>query len=174
MVPGLTKLSGMAVIFLTVMLVQISAVSAGENTRSSGPLIELPTVANKCIRPTEFMRKNHMDLLQHKRDQTTRQGIRTKDASLQGCVDCHTKNDEKGTPIPIDAQGQFCSTCHEYVAVKLDCFECHRTTPDVPDQAASIPVIPAHTNLLAKLLAKPLATKLNEVDSLRTYLEEAN
>lgn len=156
----LTNFLGLAVICFTAMLFQFSTVSASEDTRTSGPLIELPTVADKCIRPTEFMRKNHMHLLEHKRDQTVRQGIRTKDASLQGCVDCHTKNDEKGTPIPVDDKGQFCSTCHEYVAVKLDCFECHRTTPDTPDQAASIPVIPAHSDLLVK--------------RLRNYLEEVN
>ena len=95
------------------------------------PVIQLPTTVEACIRPSEFMRRNHMHLLTHKRDKTVRQGIRTKDASLSACVDCHAGKKADGSFIPVNAPGQFCSTCHEYTAVKLDCFECHRTTPDL-------------------------------------------
>ena len=159
----LIKIIGLAATLFLASLVQMSGVSAQSNSRASGPVIELPSEADKCIRPTEFMRRNHMDLLLHKRDATMRQGIRTKDASLQGCVDCHSKKDDKGTPIPVNAQGQFCSTCHEYAAVKLDCFECHRTTPDVPASTAAIPDIAAHAQLLAQ--------NSSEVQQLRNYLE---
>ena len=102
---------------------------AGE--RLPAPVLNLPTNVEGCIRPTEFMRRNHMNLLTHKRDQTVRQGIRTKDASLSACVDCHADKKADGSFIPVNAPGQFCSACHEYSAVKLDCFECHRTTPDL-------------------------------------------
>ncbi len=166
MTSRLTKIAGFAAIFFAASLSFIPSGTAESQTRASGPVIELPTVADKCIRPTEFMRRNHMNLLLHKRDQTMREGIRTKDASLQGCVDCHAKEDEKGTPIPVNDEGQFCSTCHEYVAVKLDCFECHRTTPDTPQSTASIPKIPAHAELLAR--------NSTEVRDLRNYLEGAN
>lgn len=147
-------------------LLQVTLSMAEGDSRASGPRIELPTDAEKCIRPTDYMRRNHMNLLLHKRDATMRQGIRKKDASLQGCVDCHSKNDDKGVAIPVNADGQFCSTCHEYAAVKLDCFECHRTTPDVPASTASIPDIPAHADLLAQ--------NSTEVQQLRSYLEEVN
>lgn len=162
----LTKTLGIAAAVMVATLMLVSSVSAAGESRASGPVIELPKDADKCIRPTQFMRKNHMTLLSHKRDQTMRQGIRTNDASLQGCVDCHSKKDDKGVTIPVNAEGQFCSTCHEYAAVKLDCFECHRTTPDVPASTAGIPDIPAHAELLAR--------NSTEVRQLRSYLEEAN
>ncbi|KAA0445383.1 MAG: sulfur reduction protein DsrJ [Candidatus Thioglobus sp.] len=75
------------------------------------------------------IRKMHPEFLLHKRDQTLRQGIRSKRNSLKACVDCHssTKNDEY---LPINAPEQFCSTCHQKVGTSLDCFACHRTTPE--------------------------------------------
>ncbi len=149
----------------TVLIAVMFDTAAGQAGGAKGPLIELPTNAQQCIRPTDVMRRDHMELLKHKRDQTMRQGIRTKDASLQGCVDCHSKKDDKGVAIPVNAEGQFCSTCHQYTAVKLDCFECHRTTPDVPNSTAAIPNTPEHKSLLA--------SNSTEVDLLRNYLEEA-
>lgn len=74
------------------------------------------------------IRKMHPEFLSHKRDKTLRHGIRSKRDSLKECVNCHssTKNDEY---VPINAPDQFCSACHEEVAVNVDCFGCHRTTP---------------------------------------------
>ena len=74
------------------------------------------------------IRKMHPEFLLHKRDRTLRHGVRTRRDSLKECVDCHstTKND---THIPINAPDQFCSTCHQKVGTSLDCFACHRTTP---------------------------------------------
>ncbi len=167
---NMLKAMSLLAALMVALLLATSASNAEEKSRASGPLIELPTQADKCIRPTEFMRRNHMQLLNHKRDQTMRQGVRTQDASLQGCVDCHSKKDDKGVSLPVNGPDQFCSTCHEYVAVKLDCFECHRTTPDVSDSTAQIPDIPAHEQLLANNLT---AIKGEEVQNLRSYLEEA-
>ncbi len=85
-----------------------------------------------CVEPTEVMRKDHMTFLWHQRDRTVREGIRTKRYSLAGCVDCHVSTDRSGKPIPIDAPGQFCQSCHAYVGVQMDCFQCHVTTPVAP------------------------------------------
>ncbi len=85
------------------------------------------------IADTDDMRRNHMEFLFHKRDQTMRQGIRTHGddvISLNGCISCHAEKDDQGQFIPVDEEGQFCRTCHQRVAVKLDCFDCHRTTPE--------------------------------------------
>lgn len=108
-----------------------------------------PTKTGTCDRNTAFMRRNHMELLQHKRDITMYKGVRTKDNSLQNCINCHVTKDDAGKAIKVSNPKHFCATCHEYVAVKLDCFECHRSTPDTPASTASIPRIPAHGNLLA-------------------------
>jgi predicted CXXCH cytochrome family protein len=85
---------------------------------------------DSCVAPTDVMRRNHMDFLQHGRDDTVRDGIRGLDYSLSECIDCHAAKDSSGKSLPVDAEGQFCQECHGYVAVSPACFQCHRTTPD--------------------------------------------
>ena len=83
----------------------------------------------QCVRPTEWMRRNHMELIKHQRNETVHLGIRDEDSSLAGCVDCHVQYDGGGEPIPINSQDQFCHSCHQFTAVTLDCFQCHATVP---------------------------------------------
>lgn len=83
-----------------------------------------------CVEPVAVMRRDHMTFLTHQRDRTVHEGIRTKRHSLVGCIDCHVSTEPNGQPIPIDAAGQFCESCHIYAGVKMDCFECHAATPD--------------------------------------------
>ena len=85
---------------------------------------------DSCVAPTNVMRRNHMDFLQHGRDDTVIDGVRGLDYSLSECVDCHAATDVSGKSLPVDAEGQFCQECHGYVAVSPACFQCHRTTPD--------------------------------------------
>ena len=82
-----------------------------------------------CVEPLEIMRTDHMNLLFHQRDKTMYDGVRDSKHSLIGCLSCHTQKDDAGDYIPINAEGQFCQICHDYAAVKIDCFECHATTP---------------------------------------------
>jgi hypothetical protein len=81
--------------------------------------------AGPCVQDPKVMRTTHMNLLQHDRDGTVRQGIRDRKTSLAGCVDCHASRAD-GRVIGSDRH--FCQGCHTYVAVKLDCFECHAST----------------------------------------------
>jgi predicted CXXCH cytochrome family protein len=83
-----------------------------------------------CVAATDVMRRNHMDFLKHERDETVREGIRGVPFSLSDCVDCHASTDENGKSVPVNEEGEFCATCHDYVAVDLPCFQCHRTTPE--------------------------------------------
>jgi hypothetical protein len=76
----------------------------------------------RCVEPTEFMVRNHMNLLKHQRDETVHRGIRTVRYSLQGCVDCHAS---ARTSSVLGATEGFCQGCHSYAGVTLDCFECH-------------------------------------------------
>lgn len=85
---------------------------------------------DSCVAETADMRRNHMDYLQHKRDRTMREGVRTADFSLNECVACHAGKDSQGHYVSVTGEDQFCRTCHERVAEKLDCFQCHRTTPE--------------------------------------------
>jgi hypothetical protein len=92
------------------------------------PSSKAATVEN-CVEPTEYMRRNHFELIRHQRDQTVYGGIRGTEYSLSGCVSCHVGYDDSGTPIEIDKKGQFCSSCHDYAAVEMNCFDCHATVP---------------------------------------------
>ena len=82
-----------------------------------------------CVEPTDFMRRYHMELLNHQRDETVIHGVRTDKHSLVGCISCHVDKDTNGEYIPVNAPDQFCQSCHTYAAVKIDCFQCHATVP---------------------------------------------
>ncbi len=93
-----------------------------------------PTVPKAVGAPhpegNEFWRINHMDLLNHDRDQTMRLGDRDTNASLKECVACHAVDDEAGEPVGYESEEFICRVCHDYVAVKIDCFTCHQSKPD--------------------------------------------
>ena len=99
--------------------------------------VALPAVkiekGDACVAPTEEMRRNHMNRLLHQRDRTLRQGIREPRFSLKRCVECHAGR-ETGSVLGKDG---FCSSCHTYASVRIDCFECH--TPLRQQQAAATP-----------------------------------
>ena len=86
----------------------------------------MPAVAisapGQCVEDTQFMRRNHMELLKHHRDRTVHEGVRTTQHSLANCVACHAGRETGRVTGSSDA---FCEGCHRYAAVKLDCFECH-------------------------------------------------
>ena len=92
---------------------------------------------DKCVEDTAFMRKNHMKLLKHHRDETMHQGIRTKKYSLQNCIDCHAS--KKNNSV-LGTNENFCQTCHSYAAVTLDCWDCHSSKPKQQAAAAPAPV----------------------------------
>ena len=83
-----------------------------------------------------FWRRNHMDMMRHDRNLTLRMGEREIAASLKGCFECHAVNDDQGMPVTYASDKHFCRVCHDYAAVKVDCFTCHRSTPDGVDEHA--------------------------------------
>ncbi|MBN2139513.1 MAG: sulfate reduction electron transfer complex DsrMKJOP subunit DsrJ [Desulfovibrionaceae bacterium] len=98
------------------------------NTASTGnaaykqPKLELPKDEKKCIESTEFMRREHMQLLNDWRDWALRDGQRTYvnaegkpfSISLQNtCMKCHAK------------KAEFCDKCHNDAAVSPYCWDCH-------------------------------------------------
>jgi hypothetical protein len=99
--------------------------------------VPLPEISkgqgDSCVRPTDDMRKNHMEYIKHHRDETMYRGIRTTQDSLKQCVTCHAVKDEQGNYVRIDDDRHFCETCHEYAAVSIDCFQCHTDTPKDSD-----------------------------------------
>jgi hypothetical protein len=87
------------------------------------PELQMPTNgANECVEATDYMRANHMDLLDVWRDTVVREDVRTytseagKEYTMSlsdTCLDCHAKKE------------QFCDACHTYSAVTPYCWDCH-------------------------------------------------
>ena len=95
------------------------------------PKPELPPGGEKkCVMPVEYMRANHMQLLNEWRDNVLRDDNRTvvtvegktyRKGLQMACMQCHS-NKEK-----------FCDNCHTYAAVHPYCWDCHLA----PKEAAS-------------------------------------
>ena len=88
--------------------------------RVAMPTVKIET-GGACVAPTEQMRRDHMKMLLHQRDSTMREGLREPRFSLKHCIDCHAS---QATGSVLGKDG-FCSSCHTYASVQLDCFECH-------------------------------------------------
>jgi hypothetical protein len=86
----------------------------------------------QCVEPTDFIRRNHMELIKHQRDETVHKGVRATKHSLVGCVDCHVQLDKQGRAVPVNAEQQFCDACHEKIGMELTCFACHSPVPNGP------------------------------------------
>lgn len=94
------------------------------------PTIHEPTDESlKCIQPEDEMRRNHMNYILHQRDITMHQGIRTETDSLAKCIDCHVEPDSNGEIAGIESNEHFCTSCHQYASVQIDCFQCHADRP---------------------------------------------
>jgi len=83
---------------------------------------ELPEAERKCVESKEYMRANHMQLLDGWRDKVLREGNLMYEStsgkkyvmSLQNtCMHCHSNKKE------------FCDKCHNYANVKPYCWSCH-------------------------------------------------
>ena len=74
------------------------------------------------MRDPQWMRRNHMHLLKHQREEAVRKGIRDEQISLKNCVQCHASKIDNSV---VAREDSFCVACHRYEAVSIDCFECH-------------------------------------------------
>jgi hypothetical protein len=89
-------------------------------------LTEKAKAAKQCVMPTEYMRTNHMQLLDEWRLKVVRSGLRdftnaegkTFNMSLSNnCMDCHSN------------KAEFCDRCHNYASVTPYCWDCHIQNP---------------------------------------------
>ena len=131
-----------------------------------------PLQAESCVEPTEIMRRDHMTFLLHQRDETVIEGIRSKKYSLTGCIDCHAQAPDNGEIVRIDNPDHFCTGCHQYTAVKIDCFECHADRPlasftqSVLDQKSDLYLANSHLNRFPSPNLKTLQNRsLNQENS---------
>lgn len=85
-------------------------------------LTEKAKAAKTCVRPIEYMKTQHMQLLDLWRDQVVREGKRLyvnnsgktfKMSLTDTCLDCHSE------------KAEFCDKCHNYASVTPYCWDCH-------------------------------------------------
>lgn len=122
---------GASVILL--IMAGLAAVAASPHARAAPPVIKIEK-PGQCVEPTAVMRRDHMKLILHQRDQTMVRGIRTTKHSLKNCIDCHAS---AKTNSVLGKDG-FCESCHAYAAVQMDCFECHSPSPRRAAMAAPV------------------------------------
>jgi len=123
--------------FVMLMLVLVGmtslAYAAEKQSAANGGLLPIIPMGqgDSCVEDTDFMRRNHMDLLKHQRDETMKEGIRGKPYSLKECLSCHAVDGPDAIPVTVSSPQHFCRSCHDYAAVSIDCFQCHASRPEV-------------------------------------------
>ncbi len=89
-------------------------------------LTDKAKAAKVCVRSTDYMKAEHMQLLDLWRDSVVRQGTRIYvspsgkeyNMSLSNtCLDCHSN------------KAEFCDRCHNYASVRPYCWDCHIDNP---------------------------------------------
>lgn len=115
-------------LIIALLILPVSIAAEGESSSLGQVVIPDPATpanAQQCVAPTDVMRRDHMKFLLHQRDETVLNGIRNKTYSFTGCINCHAQADKNGEILRADDPGYFCTECHTFAAVKIDCFECH-------------------------------------------------
>ena len=98
----------------------------GKASAKPKPSIDTPVInqmaVKKCVESKEFMRAEHMQMLNNWRDSVVRNGDRiyvntagqSYNMSLQNtCMNCHSN------------KKKFCDECHNYMGVSPYCWTCH-------------------------------------------------
>jgi predicted CXXCH cytochrome family protein len=129
-----TALAALPLLLAAVLVVGLAGGAAQAAERTPLPVIEKASQGEACVAPADVMRRRHMDDLKHQRDQTVRGGVRGAKYSLKDCIACHASTQ---TGSVAAAGTNFCVSCHQYAAVKIDCFECHSTRPAGPAHAVA-------------------------------------
>jgi predicted CXXCH cytochrome family protein len=127
------------VVIAALMLLRVAVPAGTEEPNPATSRVPLPGISRGqgefCVEDTDFMRRNHMNLLMHQRDETVQQGIRENKHSLKECISCHAIPGPDSIALTVASPKHFCRSCHDYAAVKIDCFDCHASRPppgDVP------------------------------------------
>ncbi len=103
---------------------------AEKKTQQTAQYLHQPVSVDstKCIATKEFMRANHMRVLNEWRNSSVREGNRIfvapngskLEKSLNTCLGCHKNNK------------LFCFNCHMYANVKPKCWNCHISAMETP------------------------------------------
>jgi len=131
------------------LFASFNAVHASQDDLGPGITIQ-ESSGDSCLLPNEQMRREHPDLLKHDRIQTMREGLRAQAdgsklvGSLKQCINCHAIKDDNNNYVRIDNDQHFCVSCHQYAAVTIDCFQCHR---DIPEGSGNFHALSGHKDV---------------------------
>lgn len=98
----------------------------GKSNKGPGININTGATGQQCIEPADWMKANHMKLLDQWRNEAVREG-KTVYVNSQGksynigidtCLNCHYDP-------AVNPADQFCVKCHDYASVKPTCWNCH-------------------------------------------------
>lgn len=154
-----------SVIITSLMLLLAASLSACDNSQPPELMKAVKQFKSDEIRDAhvENMRKNHMNELLHKRDETVIQGIRTKKHSLNACINCHVPEEHNGKVLRHTDPEHFCSTCHSYVAEQLDCFQCHVDHPTNQKASKAAPKDAIHNSVVKAPAKKHLSSNVAQL-----------
>ena len=117
-----SKIIAGLVVFLIVATLPI-LYNAALGKTDAPPDLQKVVGETKCVEDTEYMRANHMDLLDDWRHAVVRDGEREfqsptlntpiEKSLSKTCLKCHT------------SKAKFCDKCHDYAGVINDCWDCH-------------------------------------------------
>jgi hypothetical protein len=124
---------------LLVLMTGLAAIAQAAEEGNATSRVPMPVIpmgmGERCVEDTDYMRRNHMDMLKHQRDETMLRGVRTKQYSLKECINCHAVEGQGSVPVTAADPQHFCRSCHDYAAVSIDCFQCHASRPDLGDSS---------------------------------------
>lgn len=124
---------------ISALIVVAAAAAAMRSLAGNTPVPHPPKGQGEhCVADTEFMRKNHMKMLMHHRNEAVHLGVRTEQYDLNRCVACHAVAGPDARPVSFESPQHFCRSCHIYAAVSIDCFECHASRPDPRSRTAAM------------------------------------
>ena len=114
-----------------------AAALIGSSARAESNLVPHPPKGRgeHCVADTDYMRRYHMTMMKHQRDETVHDGVRSGKFSIGECAGCHAVKGEDGQPVSYESPKHFCRSCHDYAAVSIDCFECHASKPGAKSPA---------------------------------------
>ena len=136
LVSGRLLISGLLLLLATALNAAESPASSLGNVVVPAPA--KPVQAEQCVEPVDVMRREHMEILLHRRDDTVLKGNRSPKYSLSGCIECHAQTSDSGETLRADNPDHFCSSCHLYAGVRIDCFECHADRPLKPISSSQL------------------------------------
>ena len=142
MKPRRTSIGMLAIVLVCISSLANVAYAQEDVSMASG--VPLPVIpmgqGDSCVEDTDFMRRNHMDLLKHQRDETMLKGLRSEQYSLKECISCHAVYGPDAQALTVASPQHFCRSCHDYAAVSIDCFQCHASRPESGELPADHPL----------------------------------